>query len=91
MSLSFKYCPRVVCHLVTQWQNVHLPLLALCLCVTLKDDRVITLYTPRTTPSGVTVARNSSVHARIHLPMPKVHNSEVEILNILMTSGPIHI
>ena len=41
-----------------------------------------TLYTPWTTTS-VTLARNSSVHAGIHLHMPTLRSSEVEILNFL--------
>ena len=40
------------------------------------------LYTLSTIPS-VTVAKNSSVHARIHLRMLTVRNSEAEILNSL--------
>ena len=79
--LSFNYYPRFVCDLVTKWRNVHVPPLALCPLVTLKDDRVTTFYTPWTTPS-VTIGRNSSPHARIRLRMPMVPNSEAKILNI---------
>ena len=45
---------------------------------TLKGDQVTTSYIP-----SVTVARNSSEHARIHLCMPTVRWLEEEILNIL--------
>ena len=73
---------RFVWDLVTQWRNVHLPPLTLCHRVKPKDDRVTTLCTPWITPS-VTIARNSSVHARIRLHIPTVSNTEAEILNIL--------
>ena len=79
MPLSFNYRLRIVCDLVTQCQNVHLPPLTLCFCFTPKETRVTTLNTLWTTPS-VTIARNSSVHARIHLRMLTVPNSEAEIL-----------
>ena len=79
---SFSNHSRFIYDLVSQWRNIHIPPLALCCRVTLKDDRVTTLYTPWTTPS-VTMARNSYAHAWNHLRMLTVPNSEAEILNIL--------
>ena len=76
-SLSFKYCLRFVCDLLSQWQNVNVPPFALCHSMTPKDDRVTTLYILWTAPL-VTVTRNSSVHARNRLCMLTVPNSEVE-------------
>ena len=79
MPLSLSFRPRFVCELLTQWQNVQLLPLTLCRhSVTLKDDRVTTLYTLWTTPS-VTVARNLSVHAYFQLRMSLVPKSEVKI------------
>ena len=63
---------------MTQQRYADLPPLSLCCRVTSKYDRVTTLYTP-----SVTVARNSSAHASIHLRIPIVPNLEEEILNIL--------
>ena len=70
---------RFICKVVTHWRNVYLSPLDLCLSVTLKDDRVTTLYTLWTIPS-FNVARNSSAPALICLCMPMVPNSEVEIV-----------
>ena len=47
-------------------------------------------YIHREPQSSVTVARNSYVHARIHLHMLTVPNSEVEILNILTRKVMLH-
>ena len=57
-----------------QWQNVHLPPLALCHCGTLKDDRVTTCGQHCGLTPSVTVAS---------LCMATVPNSEAEILNVL--------
>ena len=54
--------------------------------VTLKDNRVITLYTQWTTPS-VSAARYSSTHTRIHLDTFMVTNSEAGILDFLKGFG----
>ena len=56
---------------MSQWRNVHVPPLALCHRTTLK------VYTPWTTLS-VTVARNSSAYARIHLRMLTIPNLEIK-------------
>ena len=62
-----------------------IPQVTLYHCITPKDDRVTTLYTPWTIPP-VTVATNSSAHASIHLCMLSVPNSDAETLNILKLS-----
>ena len=52
----------------------------LCRRITPKDDRMMTLCTPWSTPS-VVVVRNSNRHAQNHLRMLMVSKSEVEMLN----------
>ena len=77
-TLSFNYRSRFVSHLVPQWQNVHVPPLALRCSIKPKDDRITSLCTLWTTPS-VTLVRNSYVHARNRLHMLMVLQSEAEI------------
>ena len=77
--LSFNYCLRFICILVSQWRNVHIPLLALCCCITPKDDQIITLCTPWTTPAVTTVKNSYAQNCACRLMVP---NSEGKILNI---------